>query len=321
MPEASSKSIPTWALDIGASCGSRQNTGNTAPSVSAGADFTIPMQTPFFLTGSASDVNFSDSLTYAWEEIDLGTASTSLNLADDGSRPLFRSFEPSSIATRYFPKLTSLLSGISNIGERLPTTGRSLKFRLTVRDQAGGVADDDVTLMVVASSGPFRVTSPNGGETSTAGTTVTWDVAGTNLAPVSCSHVNIGLSIDGGLTQLASLLAANVPNNGTASVSFPAGSSNTARIKVQCANSIFFDVSDANFTYTGAEGLINQTISFTNPGAKTLDAAPFALSATGGASGNPVTFTSQTASICTVSASTVTLGGNRHLHHCSQSGR
>jgi hypothetical protein len=293
--------------DIGASCGSRQNTGNTAPSVSAGADFTIPMQTPFFLTGSASDVNSSDSLTYAWEEIDLGTASTSLNLADDGSRPLFRSFEPSSIATRYFPKLTSLLSGTSNIGERLPTTGRSLKFRLTVRDQAGGVADDDVTLMVEASSGPFRVTSPNGGETVNGSTTVTWDVAGTHLAPVSCSHVNIGLSIDGGLTQLASLLAANVPNNGTASVSFPAGSSNTARIKVQCANSIFFDVSDANFTYTGAEGLINQTISFTNPGAKTLDAAPFALSATGGASGNPVTFTSQTASICTVSASTVTL--------------
>ncbi|MBP9907172.1 MAG: hypothetical protein KBF66_16605, partial [Rhodoferax sp.] len=289
---------------VGASCGSRQNNGNTAPSVSAGADFTIPKQTPFFLTGSANDANVSDSLTYAWEEIDLGTASTSLNLADDGSRPLFRSFEPSSSATRYFPKLTSLLSGTSNIGERLPTTSRSLKFRLTVRDQVGGVADDDVTLTVVASSGPFRLTSPNGGETINGSTSVTWDVAGTHLAPVSCSHVNIGLSIDGGLTQLASLLAANVPNNGVASVSFPAGSSNTARVKVQCANSIFFDVSDANFSYTGAEGLINQTISFSPMSAISIGVSA-TLSATS-SSGLPVTFRSDTPTICGVNGSTVT---------------
>jgi hypothetical protein len=53
--------------------------------------------------------------------------------------------------------------------------------------------------------------------------------------------------------------------------------------------------------------LISQTISFTNPGAKTMGAAPFALSATGGASGNSVTFTSQTISVCTVSGSTITL--------------
>ena len=54
-------------------------------------------------------------------------------------------------------------------------------------------------------------------------------------------------------------------------------------------------------------GLISQTISFTNPGAKTFGAATFDLSATGGASGNPVTFTSQTMGVCTVSGSTVTL--------------
>jgi hypothetical protein len=52
---------------------------------------------------------------------------------------------------------------------------------------------------------------------------------------------------------------------------------------------------------------IFQTISFANPGAQTLGAAPFALSATGGASGNPVTFTSQTTGICTVSGNFVTL--------------
>ena len=54
-------------------------------------------------------------------------------------------------------------------------------------------------------------------------------------------------------------------------------------------------------------GVISQTISFSSPGAKTMGAAPFALSAAGGASGNPVTFTSQTTGVCTVSGNTVTL--------------
>jgi hypothetical protein len=52
---------------------------------------------------------------------------------------------------------------------------------------------------------------------------------------------------------------------------------------------------------------IPQTISFTNPGVRTLGEAPFFLSATGGASGNPLIFTSQTNIVCTVSGSTVTL--------------
>lgn len=41
----------------GASCGTTSNTGNAAPSVSAGANYTIPKQPPFILTGSASDSN------------------------------------------------------------------------------------------------------------------------------------------------------------------------------------------------------------------------------------------------------------------------
>ena len=40
-------------------------TGNTIPTVSAGAEFTIPAQTPFVLTATGNDVD-GDSLTYAW---------------------------------------------------------------------------------------------------------------------------------------------------------------------------------------------------------------------------------------------------------------
>ena len=53
--------------------------------------------------------------------------------------------------------------------------------------------------------------------------------------------------------------------------------------------------------------LILQTISFTNPGARTLGEASLTLNAVGGASGSPVTFSSLTSSVCTVSGTTVTL--------------
>jgi alpha-tubulin suppressor-like RCC1 family protein/chitodextrinase len=62
----------------------------------------------------------------------------------------------------------------------------------------------------------------------------------------------------------------------------------------------------AQSTAASAATLAAQAIAFTNPGTKTLGTAPFALVATGGASGNAVTFISQTTGVCTVSGSMVT---------------
>jgi hypothetical protein len=214
----------------------------------AGPGYTIPANTPFVLTGSGTDVNTGDVLTYAWDEMDLGKASTATDMADEGTRPLFRSFVPSSSPARYFPKLDSLRNNVSDIGERLPTTNRQLKFRLTVRDQRGGVADSDVALTVTNSAGPFQVIAPNGGESLQTSTTATWNVANTNLAPVSCPSVGITLSTDSGASFPVSLLA-STPNTGSATVTFPAGTSSTARLKIQCTNNIFFDISNNNFSY------------------------------------------------------------------------
>ncbi|MEK7256366.1 MAG: GEVED domain-containing protein, partial [Bacteroidota bacterium] len=100
---------------------------------------------------------------------------------------------------------------------------------------------------------PFSVTSPNGGGTIAAGsnTTVTWNVNGTGAF---CNNVNIRLSTDGGLNFPYTLLA-TTPNDGSQSVSIPAGVPNTttARIMVECADNtcvVFFDISDGNFTIT-----------------------------------------------------------------------
>ncbi|MEK7706973.1 MAG: reprolysin-like metallopeptidase, partial [Verrucomicrobiota bacterium] len=99
----------------GSGCPVLSATGNTAPGVSAGANYSIPANTPFTLTASGSDPN-GDPLTYCWEERDLGP-STTVTAADNGSSPLFRSWNPSASPSRTFPRLADLLNNTLAIGE------------------------------------------------------------------------------------------------------------------------------------------------------------------------------------------------------------
>jgi hypothetical protein len=72
--------------------GTTELTGNHAPSVTAPADKTLPMRTPFALTASGSDVD-GDPLTYLWEQNDIGGATgTTLTNNTKLNGPLFRVF-------------------------------------------------------------------------------------------------------------------------------------------------------------------------------------------------------------------------------------
>ena len=238
------------------SCQVNTNTGNSVPSVNAGANYTIPRGTPFILEGSATDADAGNVLSYVWEQMDENNASTTLPSTTATTGVAFRAYEPTSDSFRYFPRLQTIKAGATSWQwEAVPNVARTLNFRLTVRDNvAGGGTNnsDDMVVTVNGTAGPFVVNSPNTNVTWNAGTTqtVTWNVAGTTGNGVNAANVDIFLSTDGGDTYPIAL-ASGVPNDGSHDILVPNNQGTTNRVMVRGSNNIFFDISNANFTIAG----------------------------------------------------------------------
>lgn len=238
----------------GNNCPTLTATGNNTPVVSVPTGgFTIPISTPFSLTGSATDAD-GDPLTYCWEQYDLGAAGHPNS--PTGNAPIFRSFKGTSNPTRTFPKISDIINNTQVMGEILPSYTRNLTFRLTARDNkvgGGGIGYNGVGFFANSSAGPFTVTSPNTAVSWEALTnqTVTWNVANTNVSPVNCANVKILLSTDGGLTYPITVLE-STPNDGSEVITVPNNPTTTARIRVEAVGNVFFDISNVNFTITAA---------------------------------------------------------------------
>lgn len=247
------QSITAYAIyGPGNTCAEKISYTNHNPTVNGGADYTIPKSTPFALTAVGSDVD-ADTLTYCWEQMDAGiTANPPASTSTSG--PLFRSFSPGASPVRVFPRLQDIVNNTNPTWEELPSVGRTMNFRVVVRDndwQVGCTAEDDVRLTVAASAGPFLVTAPNTNVTWVSGSTetVTWDVANTTASPVNCAQVRISLSTDGGYTY-PYVLADHETNDGSAGIIVPLlpVTTTTCRVKVEAVGNVFFDISNANFT-------------------------------------------------------------------------
>ena len=245
-------------------------TANHPPVVAPVSNYTIPILTPFALTGSATDPE-GDPISYCWEQNDLeggqiGTRSVAYAAKPVG--PNWLSFPATRNRTRLCPRLSTILAGLlitpafpgGNINiEALSSVSRTLHFRLTVRDNhpyvpgstIGQTQFRDMTVTVSNTSGPFKVTSPNTNVTWAGGSTQTirWNVARTTGPPVSCAAVKISLSTDGGRT-FPTLLSASAPNDGSEALTIPNVATTTARVKVEAVGNIFFDISDSDFTIT-----------------------------------------------------------------------
>ncbi len=246
----------------GKTCPTRTVLTNGAPVVNAGLDYTIPKSTPFVLTGSAIDPN-GNPLTYCWEQNDTATTQTGAASAASATKaggPNWRSYDPVTTSTRYFPLLARVIANQSTTQgteiavEALSSVARTLNFVLTARDNVAGFGQtgSDATIITVnASAGPFLVTVPNTAVSWAVGSnqSVTWNVAGTTTNGVNATYVDVYLSTDGGLTY-SILLASKVPNDGTETITVPNNVGTTNRIMVKGYRHIFYDISNANFSIT-----------------------------------------------------------------------
>ncbi|UPT71828.1 MAG: M12 family metallo-peptidase [Flavobacterium sp. JAD_PAG50586_2] len=241
---------------------------NATPTVASGGNFTIPISTPFVLTGSGSDADATDSLTYIWEQNDVGTAATTqANSRVFGTKtagPIFRTFTPTAAPIRYFPQLLKTLSGTIVIPsstnanwESCSSIAKTTRFVITARDNHPGMGQTKTassTVNVVATAGPFAVTSQTttgisytGGSTQT----ITWNVLGTDLlAGASTVDILLATNVNGNNTTFSTVLATGVPNNGSATVVIPnlPTTSTTCRFMVKASANIFFALNSRNFT-------------------------------------------------------------------------
>jgi hypothetical protein len=252
--------------------GASASTGNAIPTVSSvgGSAFVIPVRTPFVLTATGADTD-GDTLTYTWEQTDAG-ARRRLSSTSKSRGSLFTFVVPTTSRSRYFPALDTIAAGNTNaatgdcsvavyldcITEFLPTVPREMNFRVTVRDGSllgGGLDSADVSV-TAAGSTPFRLTSPNGGQTlpSRNDATVTWNVAGTASSPINTPKVDVLMSTDGGLT-FPHVLATKVANDGSSPVRIPHLVGTTARLMIRGSGNIFFDTSDADFEIVEGTGV------------------------------------------------------------------
>jgi len=213
-------------------CGVDISEGRSLPAVFTrfpGA-YVVPRDTPLLLVGAAVDREAEAGLVFGWEQT-FGPVA-------------IRSFPPRDDAfVRAIPSLSVIDSGTGVLGSRYLVSGSQATLSLAARSVGfvqGTWAAAPISVTVDSVSGPFRVTAPTGHLSVTAGSRIDlqWDVASTNLPPVSCGQVDVLLGLDSGVSALIPL-ARSIPNSGSAAVGMPDVPVQSGRLWVACSSSPF----------------------------------------------------------------------------------
>lgn len=256
--------VEMWnVLQNTGTCAVTTNTGNSAPTANAGPDVSIPRSTPFVLRGTATDVDGLSSLTYNWEQIDHETGAMPPSTTSTQG-PMFRSLPSKSVPERYMPDLSTVVAGnISSTWEVVPSVARDMEFAFTVRDNhpGGGNSARDDKVVTIVDVIPFVVSSQATSETYTVGDlqTVTWEKGSTHIPPINCQLINIKLSTDGGLTFPVTVIS-NTPNDGAQEITIPDYPTTTARIMVEAADHIFYNVNTTNFSIEASSASVDENM-------------------------------------------------------------
>ncbi len=267
-------------------CGTNVTLTNALPVVNAGADYTVPSNTPFVLKGVATDAN-NDPLSYTWEQKDRGVSTDAGALGQTNGvggypavnskkAPLFRTKQSTTTATRSFPSETFVLNNANNPndneGEDLSVANRIMTFSLTARDYktgGGGTVSDEIIVTVDSLKGPFSVTYPNTAISWGIGSlqTITWSVNNTNLLS---PNIDILISTNGSnISPNFTTLISNTPNDGSETIIVPSTLTSQARIKIVSRNSStaeFYDISNVNFSIITACPTANVVFSSNKSG-------------------------------------------------------
>ena len=264
------------------SCGTNTPiTTNNPPVIAVMADKSIPKGTAFVLTASATDAE-SDPLTYTWEQYDVASSSLTTVTGNNTSGPKFRSLPGTTDPSRYFPRLSSVLTGTLSSAtkwEAVSNVARVMNFRVTVRDNNADVTKQQTQFgsqkITVGNDGPFKVTSTK--VYNNVPGEFMWDVVGTNVAPYNVTNVKIDYSADNGTTW--NVLAASTPNDGNEVLNFSNIATNAqVTVRVSAIDNVFYAVGKVtasampNCNGSAPAGVVANSI--TQTGAK-IDWEPF----------------------------------------------
>jgi subtilisin-like proprotein convertase family protein len=234
-------------------CGGEIATSNTRPDANFTTmnGLTIPINTPFFVEGSATD-DENDFLSYSVEQHDNSLTSCTLG-QPMGSCPSFRSIPPSGSNHRVFPGFPTIWSNatFTRKNEVLPSYSRDLTFVFIARDnnsEVGAFDFDTMSMSATDEAGPFEVEYPNAGEdqTSNKHSEIVWDVANTDGAEVNCQKVDILLYNSSDFNDYR-VLKTGTENDGNEWVLMPDEELTDVRIMVRASENVFFDISNQNF--------------------------------------------------------------------------